>query len=138
MTKQLLRIFTLELFTIFSLQLTFADKLNRSAWVVTADSYEVWNNEEGGYDYIKDDNPATWWHTRWGTNHGVGTEDKPYPHYIQFDLGSSKEFDSFKYVARPKSGARIAGYKLYVSNNDITNNMNKTNMMAAPYPYPPP
>ena len=64
MIKQLLRIFTLALFVIFSLQLTFAAKLDRSAWEVKADSYEVWNQEEGGYDYIKDDNPATWWHTR--------------------------------------------------------------------------
>ena len=59
-----------------------------------------------------DNNPATYWHTKW--SEGV----TPHPHEISVDLGGRYEITGFTYLPRQDSpNGRIKGYIFYVSSN---------------------
>lgn len=64
---------------------------------------------------VLDGNPATFWHTEWGT---VTT---PHPHEIVLDLGASRSVTDLYYLPRQNaSNGRIAAYEVYVSTDGTT------------------
>ena len=75
-----------------------------------ADSQEL-VGEKGGALNAFDDNPATFWHTKW---YPVAS---PPPHEIQIDLGQMIDLNGFRYLARQDGGVngRIGQYEFYVS-----------------------
>ncbi|MBX3015411.1 MAG: discoidin domain-containing protein [Caldilineaceae bacterium] len=87
--------------------------LNRSAWVVTADSQEL-QGENGAASNIADGNIATIWHTQWqGAN-------PPPPHWIVVDLGGDYQISGFRYLPRQSStNGRIGNYRFYVSTDGV-------------------
>jgi beta-galactosidase len=84
--------------------------LDRAAWkVVYVDSVEP---GEGEVCYAIDNNPETFWHTRWSA------AQPRHPHEIQIDLGKSLEILGFTQLPRQgNSNGRIRGYEFYVSDN---------------------
>ncbi|MEW6160687.1 MAG: beta-galactosidase [Verrucomicrobiota bacterium] len=83
----------------------------RDGWkVIYADSEEV-EMEDGGADNAIDENPGTFWHTRWA--------EKPeprHPHQIVIDLGREENVAGIRYLPRQdKNHGRINGYRIWVS-----------------------
>lgn len=79
--------------------------------LVYADSFQPGNEPAKAFD----GNPATIWHTAWGTN------EPKHPHEIQIDLGEMYSVSQMIYVPRTDgSNGRIKKYELYIS-GDKTN-----------------
>lgn len=87
-------------------------ELPKNIWkLVYADSYQPGNEPAKAFD----GNPATIWHTAWGTN-----EPQP-PHEIRIDLGKSYSISKMIYLPRTDgANGRIANYEVYIS-DDKTN-----------------
>lgn len=91
---------------------TTATKISQSTIsVYSYDSQEI--SAENGYaTNVLDGNSATIWHTRYS-----GTV-APMPHYIDFDLGSTKSVSALYYLPRQVGvNGRIANFQVFVSNN---------------------
>lgn len=86
-------------------------ELPKNIWrLVYADSYQVGNEPAKAFD----GNPATIWHTAWGTN-----EPQP-PHEIRIDLGKSYSVSKMTYLPRSdQSNGRIANYEVYISDDKL-------------------
>ena len=103
--------------------------LDRSAWTVTASSYEYdGEGSAGGWpEHTIDDDPATFWHTDYSV-----TPNPTVPHWLQYNMGSSYEITGFTYVSRTADGANITcngnvkTYKFYVSETEISSNIDAT------------
>lgn len=101
--------------------------LDRSGWTVTASSQEPAEAQWGGggeASHAIDDDANTFWHSEWDAS-------KPtVPHWIQFNMGESLEVTAFNYVSRSAStnqnNGQISTYKLYISNEDISANIDPT------------
>lgn len=97
--------------------------IDRSNWSVKASTEEPNEGTYGGYARLAiDNNKASFWHTQW-------QNAKPtVPHWIQFDMAETYDIASFKYVSRTAktndSNGNVKKYKLYISNNDISANIN--------------
>lgn len=66
-------------YTAYSVQ-KVAEKINKSAWTATADSYALTSQlPNGGPIKVIDDNVATYWHTE-------TTASKVYPHWLAVDM----------------------------------------------------
>ncbi|WP_374164818.1 beta-galactosidase [Arcticibacter sp. MXS-1] len=74
-----------------------------------ADS-EEFGEENGLASLLMDNQPTTFWHTRWSKDPAVQ------PHQVVIDLGQLKGLSGFRYLPRMKNEAgRIKGFNLYVS-----------------------
>ena len=88
--------------------------LNRTGWVVTADSQEM-QGENGVASNVIDGNPATFWHTQWQA------ASPPYPHWLVIDLAGNYAVSGFRYLPRQDGpNGRIATYKFYLSADGVT------------------
>lgn len=90
--------------------------LERTGWEVVGFSDE---EPEAGYQgaaYVLDNNPYTWWNTKYKT--GV----VPFPHYIVIDMKTSKELYGIYFQNRDFGGwdgYRATGVTIYVSNDNV-------------------
>ncbi|MBO5720480.1 MAG: exo-alpha-sialidase [Bacteroidales bacterium] len=114
-------------FTIKPVQKAAPIILDRSAWTVTASSDEPAEAQWGGGGEAKhtiDDDTNTFWHTQWDA------ATPTVPHWIQFNMGESVEVTAFNYVSRSastnKNNGQIKTYKLYISDSDISANLDPT------------
>ena len=86
------------------------NRLNRDDWEVIYASSEELIGEAAGADNIIDNQPVTFWHSRWkdgGPDH---------PHQIVLDFGKVVKFKTLQYL--PRSGnnpAKIKDFRIYVS-----------------------
>ncbi|MEV6520549.1 discoidin domain-containing protein [Longispora sp. NPDC051575] len=89
--------------------------LPRTGWTATTDSAET-TSENGAAARAIDGNPATIWHTAYGT--GVS----PMPHRLDLDLGAAHTVDKLTYLPRQDGGTNgnVAGYEVSVSNDGTT------------------
>lgn len=101
--------------------------LDRSGWTVTASSQEPAEAQWGGGGEARhaiDDDANTFWHSQWDA------ASPTVPHWIQFNMGESLEVTAFNYVSRSASttqnNGQIRTYKLYISNEDISANIDAT------------
>ena len=79
--------------------------------VVYADSEEL-EKENGSASLTLDNQPTTWWHTRWSAKDG---KNPGFPHALAFDLGAEREVSGFRYQPRRGAGSgRIGDYKVYL------------------------
>lgn len=106
-----------------------AAALPRDGWSATSDNYAVGSGgADGPASQAIDGNLTKWWHSRYDSS-GGGTTTYAYPHWIQFDLGSSQSFSAFNYVSRNGLSAaddgngNVADYKLYASDKDISKSL---------------
>lgn len=77
--------------------------------VVYASSEEL-GGDEGNAAHLADNDPSTYWHTMYSV-----TVAK-YPHWVDFDAGSTKSIKGFVYLPRQDSrNGNIKGYKIQVS-----------------------
>lgn len=91
--------------------------IDRSSWMVSADSEET-DDENAPAIAAIDGNNATFWHTEWEPN-GVG--DAPLPHELRIDLGTARVITGFSYLPRQdQANGRIAGWEIYLSKDDVT------------------
>jgi beta-galactosidase len=82
-------------------------RLDRSAWSLTASSFEP---GEGEPHHLIDGRRDTHWHTAWSRS------APRHPHQVMIDLGAEIEFSGFEIVPRQgQSNGRIAKYELYAS-----------------------
>lgn len=80
--------------------------------VISASSVET---GEGDAEHLVDGNPNTYWHTMYSVTMAN------YPHWVDFDAGSTKTFKGFKWLPRQDSGnGNIKTYKLEVSDDGKT------------------
>ena len=65
---------------------------------------------EGDADHLVDGNPNTYWHTMWSVT--VAN----YPHWVDFDCGSTKMLKGFTYLPRQDSrNGNIKNYRVQLS-----------------------
>jgi hypothetical protein len=88
----------------------------KTGWTVKAIDSEEETGENGAAENAFDDNPATYWHTRWS-----GTVD-PQPHEIQIDLGARYTIGGFRYLPRQDGAVngRVKDYEFYTSEDGVT------------------
>ena len=86
--------------------------LDRNGWqVVYADSEEL-KAEPASAIYVIDDQPVTFWHTRYEGEGALA----PHPHQVVIDLGGVQSFAALRYL--PRNGAntgKIKEYRIYAS-----------------------
>ena len=99
----------------FNLYHTNGNLLNRSGWVVTADSQEV-TSENAAAIRVIDGVNSTYWHSKWS-----GSPVPPHPHELIVDLGSPQPVGGFTYLPRQNSAnGRIKDWRFFWS-DDGTN-----------------
>ncbi|MBN1845345.1 MAG: DUF4981 domain-containing protein [Sedimentisphaerales bacterium] len=88
-------------------QKQFDTYVSKEGWkLILVDSEEP---GEGWALHAIDDDPQTFWHTRWSA------ANDPYPHEIQIDLGKVMHLKGFTYLPRQGStNGHIRGYEFYV------------------------
>jgi F5/8 type C domain/Fibronectin type III domain/Right handed beta helix region len=87
------------------------EQLDRTDWIVTADSEELNTANPGPATDAVDGYTDEFWMTQW-----LGVPDPPHPHYIQIDLGDDYAICGFKYLPRQDNNkGRIKDYEFYVS-----------------------
>lgn len=92
-----------------------AAELNRSLWTVASVSSQETLAENGAASRAFDNNPATFWHTKY--QGGVDAR----PHVLDIRLGGQFTVSKLAYLARQDAAnGRVAGYRLFVS-QDGTN-----------------
>ncbi|MBQ5980945.1 MAG: discoidin domain-containing protein [Prevotella sp.] len=70
---------------------------------------------EGNAEHLVDGNPNTYWHTMWSVT--VAN----YPHWVDFDCGTTKMLKGFAYLPRQdSSNGNIKEYSIQVSNDGKT------------------
>jgi len=70
---------------------------------------------EGNAEHLVDGNPNTYWHTMWSVT--VAN----YPHWVDFDCGTTKMLKGFVYLPRQdSSNGNIKEYSIQVSNDGKT------------------
>ncbi|MBI4687472.1 MAG: discoidin domain-containing protein [Nitrospirae bacterium] len=85
--------------------------ISKSNWrLIYVDSQES-VGEDGLAANAFDNNPATFWHTKW---YG---ENAPLPHEIQIDLGGTYDIEGFRYLPRQdgEANGNIGQYEFYIS-----------------------
>ncbi|UGU16650.1 discoidin domain-containing protein [Sinomicrobium kalidii] len=89
------------------------NEYDKSNWQVTDFSSEETVNEDGAAVNIIDNNPQTYWHSRWNT-------DTPgYPHFLVTDTG--EELQAKGFVIHQRVGSRaVKGYEIQVSNDNTS------------------
>jgi YD repeat-containing protein len=102
--------------SIAELQVVGSDGVNipRKDWkVVKVDSVETQSRYDTSPEAAFDDDPVTWWHTKW-----VGGIP-PHPHEIQIDLGSRQTIKGIRYLPAViiNSNGMIRDYELYASDD---------------------
>ncbi|UDQ96732.1 beta-galactosidase [Lentisphaerota bacterium WC36G] len=90
-------------------------EIDRNGWkVIYADSEEK-VGESGGADNIIDNQPVTYWHTKW-----QGGNTPTHPHQIVIDLGKKQDVGKLLYLPRAnKATGRIKDFKIYGSNQNF-------------------
>lgn len=102
--------------------------LNRSNWVIEADSYHSNNvNGDGPASNLLDGNPSTHWHGAYDGN-AVLKGDMVYPHNIIISFGEEEAFDKFSWLKRQNNdNGKIKRYSLYINNSSSVLNMDSVN-----------
>jgi hypothetical protein len=88
--------------------------LSREKWrAIYVDSQETKSRYSTAPEGVFDDDPSTWWHTKW-----IGGIT-PYPHEIQIDLGSEQRIQGLRYLPAVinNDNGMIRDYALYASND---------------------
>lgn len=88
--------------------------LPRDKWrAVHVDSQETRSRYRTSPECAFDDDPSTWWHTKW-----LGGIPR-HPHEIQIDLGSEQKIQGLRYLPAVinNDNGMIRDYALYASNN---------------------
>ncbi len=89
--------------------------IDRSAWVVSADSEETGNGGDGLAALAVDGDPATYWHTDFRTNDGV-VNDPAHDHTLTVDLSAGYALTALEYLPRQDNpNGRILDYDIEVS-----------------------
>ena len=85
--------------------------IDRSFWLVTADSEETGNGGDGLATRAVDGDPATFWHTEFR-----GDPDPAHDHTLTIDLGAGFALNALEYTPRQDSAnGRILDYQVEVS-----------------------
>ncbi|HZI31847.1 MAG TPA: discoidin domain-containing protein, partial [Candidatus Binatia bacterium] len=88
--------------------------LDSEGWKVAYADSEEHERENGSAENAIDGNPATYWHTQWGS------ASPNHPHHLVLDLGKSCTLSGFRYLPRPGEGlpgGRIRDYRVYVGDH---------------------
>jgi hypothetical protein len=98
----------------FNVYHTNGTLLNRSGWIVTADSEEV-SAETAPATRAIDGSNSTFWHTKWS-----GSPVPSHPHELIVDLGSPQPIGGFTYLPRQNSAnGRIKDWRFHWSDDGI-------------------
>jgi hypothetical protein len=96
----------------FNLFDTAGNTLTRTAWTVSADSYEPDSPPINAID-----GQTTIWHTQWRT------ATPPTPHTFTAALGAAANLGGFRYLPRQDANiGQIATYNFYTSTDNVTGN----------------
>nr|WP_226895418.1 discoidin domain-containing protein [Luteolibacter marinus] len=88
--------------------------MDRSGWVVTADSEET-VGEDGRATRALDGSPSTFWHTQW-----TGSSPPGHPHQLTIDMLTSRLVGGFTIAPRQDAAAgRVKDWEFYGSNNGV-------------------
>lgn len=99
----------------FNILHTNGAALNRSAWVVAADSEETSGEFAPAFRAIDGTN-STFWHTRWS-----GASVPAHPHHLIIDMGSPQPVGGFTYLPRQGNvNGRVKNWRFFLS-DDGTN-----------------
>ena len=99
----------------FNILHTNGTALNRSAWVITADSEET-SSEFTPASQAIDGVNSTFWHTHWS-----GGSVPAHPHHLIVDMGSPQPVGGFTYLPRQGNvNGRVKDWRFFLS-NDGTN-----------------
>jgi mono/diheme cytochrome c family protein len=98
----------------FSVYHTNGTLLNRSEWIVTADSEET-SAEPAPATKAIDGSNSTFWHTAWS-----GSEVPPHPHELIVDFGARQPIGGFTYLPRQNNiNGRIRDWRFFWSDDGI-------------------
>ncbi|HEX5221035.1 MAG TPA: Ig-like domain-containing protein [Verrucomicrobiae bacterium] len=98
----------------FNVYHTNGTLLDRSGWVVTADSEEV-SAETAPATRAIDGSTSTFWHTKWS-----GSPVPAHPHELIVDLGSPQPIGGFTYLPRQNNiNGRIKDWRFHWSDDGI-------------------
>jgi large repetitive protein len=88
------------------------EPIDRTGWVVTADSEELMYVGGAQAEYAIDGDPATMWHTAW-----FEVEPPAHPHSLDVDMGQARAVGGFRYLPRQDDAVdgRIEDYRFFVS-----------------------
>ncbi|WP_396654031.1 discoidin domain-containing protein [Mechercharimyces sp. CAU 1602] len=91
-------------------------EIPKENWSLVFTDSEETVAEDGRAVNVFDNNPNTFWHTKW-----QGHPDPYPPHEVQIDLGSRYEMNQFSYLPRQDNSdhGMIKEYEIYIS-DDLT------------------
>ncbi|MCW1921779.1 discoidin domain-containing protein [Luteolibacter arcticus] len=102
--------------------------LNRTGWVVTADSEET-VGENGRASRAFDGSSSTFWHTRWS-----GSNLPDYPHQLIIEMLSPQQVGGFSIAPRQDSASgRVKDWRLHGSNDGATWTLLGTGSLASTF-----